>query len=139
MNRLSNQLMKIADELEQLNIDQKLFNCKNKKQAINYIYKKVGHLTTGFFRDDNWSSVTKVFDAINALGCKFNREVKNGGYHDVKSPSGEVTSKYKQYDLTISFVNADDKQIKIIGQLIATAAGDTENWFSRYDMALILN
>ena len=51
----------------------------------------------------------KVFNAINALGCKFNWEVKNGGYHDVKNSYGEVTSKYKQYDLTISFINVQDK------------------------------
>lgn len=139
MDRLSNQLIKIADELEQINIDQKLFNCKTKQNAIRYIYKKVGHLTTGFFHDDNWSNVMKVFNAINALGCKFNWGVKDGGYHDVKNSYGEVTSKYKQYDLTISFINVQDKQIKINGQLIATGAGDTDDWFGRYDMALILS
>lgn len=90
-------------------MDEGLFNCKTKQTAIRYIYKKVNHLTTGFFHDDNWSNVMKVFDNISALGCKFNWEVKNGGYHDVKSPSGEVTSKYKQYDFTISFTNVNDK------------------------------
>lgn len=139
MDRLSKQLILIANEIAKIQIDEGLFNCKTKQAAIRYIYKKVNHLTTGFFHDDNWSNVMKVFDNISALGCNFNWEVKNGGYHDVKNPSGEVTSKYKQYDLTISFTNVNDKQIKIIGQLIATAAGDTEDWFSKYDMALILS
>jgi hypothetical protein len=86
-----------------------LFNCKTKQAAIRYIYKKVNHLTTGFFHDDNWSNVMKVFNNISELGCKFNWEVKNGGYHDVRNTTGEVTSKYKRYDFTISFTNVKDK------------------------------
>lgn len=139
MNNLYNELIKIANAIANEQIDNGLFNCKTKQTAIRYIYKKVNHLISGFFSDDNWSNVMKVFDAINSLGCKFEWEVKNGGYHDVKNSYGEITSKYKQYDLTISFTNVNDKQIKIIGQLIATGAGTIEDIFQKYDIALILN
>lgn len=139
MDNLYNELIKIANTIANEQIDNGLFNCKTKQTAIRYIYKKVNHLISGFFRDDNWSNVMKVFDAINSLGCKFEWEVKNGGYHDVKNSYGEITSKYKQYDLTISFTNVNDKQIKIIGQLIATGAGTIEDIFQKYDIALILN
>lgn len=142
----SNTLMKIAAVIsENNNLDEKLLNAKTKQTAIRYIYKKVNHLITGVFHDDNWSNVMKVFDEIQSLGCQLNWQVKNGGYHDVVNPNGEITSKYKQYDLTISFTNVNNKQIKIKGQLIATAAGDREDWlnkqdmFSKYDMALILS
>ena len=131
--------MKIADAIEKLDdLDEGLFNCKTKQTAIRYIYKRVNHLITGFFHDDNWSNVMKVFKELESLGCQFNWEVKNGGYHDVKGPDGNITSKYKQYDLTISFTNVNGKEIKIGGQLIATAAGNEDDWFSRYDIALIL-
>ena len=115
-------------------MDEGLFNCKTKQAAIRYIYKKVNHLTTGFFHDDNWSNVMKVFDNISALGCNFNWEVKNGGYHDVKNSYGEIISKYKRYDLTMSFTNVKNKEIKIQGQLIATGAGTDQDIFEKYDI-----
>ena len=137
----SNLLLKIANVIsDEKSLDQKLFNSKTKQTAIKYIYKKVDNLITGFFHDSDWQNVIKVFNAIKSLGVDLQWGVKDGGYHDVKDGQGNVTSKYKQYDLQIKFDNCNNKTIVIKGNLIATDASDSEDDpFSRYDIALILN
>ena len=69
---LSDDLIKIAKIVVPYKLDDKLFNCKTKQQAIRYIYNTVSHLITGFFRDDNWSNVMKVFNTIEKTGINFN-------------------------------------------------------------------
>ena len=89
MDKISNELIKIANIINANdNLDEKLFNAKTKQTAIRYIYKTVNHLITGFFHDDNWSNVMKVFDAIKTLGVDLDWSVKDGGYHDVVNPQG---------------------------------------------------
>lgn len=136
----SHLLLKVANIIADNNqLDQHLFNAKTKQTAIRYIYKKVNNLISGFFHDTDWSNITKVFNAIKELGVNLQWDVKDGGYHDVKDSSGNITSKYKQYDLQIKFENCNKKTITIKGHLIATGAGNEDDFFDRYDMALILS
>jgi hypothetical protein len=136
----SKRLLKIAEILRDKQLADKLYNCKNKNTAINFIYKQVEHLIKGFFRDTDWKNVMNVFNAIKALGVDLEWGVKNGGYNEVKDNNGNITSKYKQYDLIIKFTNIDNKEFIIKGHLIATDASDNDQFdFDRYDISLILN
>ena len=44
---------------------------RSKPSAINHIYKKIIPLTKGFFRDESWENVKKVFDAFGQMGIEW--------------------------------------------------------------------
>lgn len=108
-------------------IDQKLFNTKSKQGIKKYIYTITEELTKGRFRDDNWSNVRKVFNAIADAGFEISWGAKNGGY----SPDGTM----KTYQFTINFTNAFGTDFVFEGQLICSFCGPTNNPHSVYDMA----
>lgn len=108
------------------NIDQKLFNTKSKQGIKNHIYKITENLTKGRFRDDNWSNVRKVFDAVEEAGFNINWGAENGGY----SPDGMR----KTYQFTIDFTNAFGTDFTFSGQLICSFCGPMNDPTSVYDM-----
>lgn len=137
---ISKKLLKIAEILKDSNLNNKLFNCKSKQTAINFIYKELDkqNLLKGFFKDTDWKNIMNIFNHIKDLGVDLQWGVKNGGYNEVRDNNGNITSKYKEYNLQIKFKNIDNKEFKIKGVLIATDASDDKD-FSRYDISLILS
>lgn len=137
---ISKKLLKIAEILKDSNLNNKLFNCKSKQTAINFIYKELDkqNLLKGFFKDTDWKNIMNIFNHIKNLGVDLQWGVKNGGYNEVRDNNGNITSKYKEYNLQIKFKNIDNKEFKIKGILIATDASD-DRGFSRYDISLILS
>lgn len=142
MYKIAKELFIIANQVDHFYLDEKLKNIRTKHGAINYIYKKVNPYIKGFFRDSAWENVHKVFNTISNLGVEFvyDTNKENGGDYHVVKHSDEYSSKYKQWNLTISFENKYGTTFKITGRLIATDANDgySKNDFDRYDLSLIL-
>lgn len=143
MYRISRELLSIANQVDHFYLDEKLKNIRSKSGAINYIYRQVNPYIRGFFRDAAWENVNKVFNTIRNLGVDLTVDtdkLKGGDYHEVKH-SGDYVSRYKQWNLEITFTNKFGKEFKITGRLIATDANDgsSANYFDRYDMSLILD
>lgn len=122
----------IAKKLYAETIDQKLYNFKTKSSAINYIYKVVEPYTKGFFRDESWEHLHKVFKVINDLGVDLNWWVEDGGYKK------NDLSQSKVYQLEIQYMNAQGNIISIKGHLTAHAAGSIADVWDRYDMSLVM-
>lgn len=143
MYRISREILSIANQVDHFYLDEKLKNVKTKRGAINYIYKVVNPYTRGFFRDFAWENVNKVFNTIRNLGVDLEVDTdksKGGDYHKVQQSGNHVT-KYKQWNLEITFTNKYDQDFKITGRLIASDASDVGSLhdFERYDMSLILD
>jgi hypothetical protein len=66
----SKKLLKIAEILKDSNLNNKLFNCKSKQTAINFIYKELDkqNLLKGFFKDTDWKNIMNIFNHIKNLG-----------------------------------------------------------------------
>ena len=127
--QIAKELIKLAKHIisnNQNNIDQKLYKMKTKNGIKNYIYHSVDRLVKGHFKDENWSNVKKVFDAISDLGVNLNWYVENGGY------SYDLSSKTYKFD--INFVNFQEKEFQFHGQLICCFCGTVEDPMSTYDM-----
>lgn len=131
--RIAKELIKLAKYIVSNNffnkqniIDPKLYKMKTKNGIKNYISHSIDKLIKGHFKDENWSNVKKVFDAISNLGVNLNWYVENGGYsHDLSS---------KTYKFDISFINFQGKEFQFNGQLICCFCGTVEDPMSTYDM-----
>lgn len=107
----------------------------NKKQFwIRKIYKNTEPLIRGLHKDDNWSSVYKIFDfwKEHLPELDFNITVPDGGYSG-RSENGMPSR--KSYQITVT----TPEGLTIVGQLHCDAAGTIEDPFSAYDMTLLLN
>ena len=122
----------IAKKLYAETLDLKLYNFKTKSSAINYIYKITEQYTRGFFRDESWEHLQKVFKVIQGLGVDINWWVENGGYQK------NDLSQSKVYKLEIQYMNAQGNIISIKGNLTAHAAGSIGDVWDRYDMSLVI-
>ena len=134
-NNIQKKIIKIAKRIISSQVDQKLFNKKTKQNAKNYIYKQVQLLTRGFFRDEDWSNVRKVWEKIESLGVDLDVEVKNGGYFNDRT-TGKIAG--KTYHFNIHFQNIQGKQFDLPGELICSFCGTVDDPMSVYDMAFII-
>ena len=127
--KLAKELIKLAKNLiafDQIELNEKLFKLKSKQGIKNYIHDYVYDITKGHFRDEDWSNVKKVFDRIKQLGVNLNWYVQNGGY--------SLDGMSKTYKFDIDFINKDNKEIKLNGQLVCCFCGPVQDPKSVYDM-----
>lgn len=129
MSYLAHEITRLAQLLSKKR-DQKLFNLKSKSAIKNYIYKVTEPLTKGIFRDENWSNVMRVFNAINDLGVDFDWWVENGGY--------SVDGSRKEYMFRITLVNTQQKKFEIDGCLTCAFCGTVDDPKNAYDMVFQL-
>ena len=109
---------------------------KTVRAAQNYIYDNILPLTKGFFRDEAWENVHKIFHVMSDdIGMNVNFGVRNDNYYQ-HGYSLDRSSKAYQFDA--KFRNFDGKNITINGQIIATFCGTADNPMSKYDMAFQL-
>lgn len=105
-----------------------------KQSWIRKIRKNTEPLIRGLHKDDNWSSVYKVFDFWHKQfpELKIDVSVPDGGYSG-QSENGMPSRKSYQLDVTTP------EGVNIVGQLHCDAAGRIDDPFSLYDMTLLLN
>ena len=107
-------------------------NGKSKQSARNYIYRLVGDLTKGFFKDEDWSNVRKIWTTLDSVGIE-NHLTDN--YYK-KDDNGNLQSKTWHFE--VPFVNNRGKEDKLLGTLNAHFAGSNEDPTDRYDISFII-
>lgn len=132
---ISKELLKITKSLIAKQLDNKLYNTKNKQTAKNIIYRNIENLTKGIFRDQNWSNVRRIWDRLKQLGLDVNVEVKNGGYFNDRY-TGQIAG--KKYYFDFEFSNIEGKLFRFEGELICSFCGTVEDPMSAYDISFII-
>lgn len=107
-------------------------NGRSKQSARNYVYKIVGNLTKGFFKDEDWSNIRKIWDALDANNIE--NELTNNYY--LKDDQGNLQSKTWNFELP--FINNKGNPDKLIGTLNAHFAGSVQDPTDKYDMSFIV-
>lgn len=107
-------------------------NGKAKPSARNYIYRLVGDMTRGFFRDNSWENVSAIWNKLNQNGID-NYVTKAEYVHNERGePSGKV------WHFEIPFVNQRGKNDALIGTLTASFAGSVKDPSDRYDISFVI-
>ena len=105
---------------------------KSKPSARNYVYKLVGKLTKGFFRDSSWENVGAIWGKLNENNIP-NYLIDAKYFHDEKGqPIG------KTWYFEIPFVNNRSNQDKLQGTLNAHFCGSVQDPSDRYDISFII-
>jgi hypothetical protein len=110
--------------------DKSAIDGRSKQSAKNVIYNKITPLTQGFFRDDAWQNVKKIFEAFGQLG--FDWDILGAKY--VGNPPSS-----KKWEFEILFTDNNGKPQKFWGQITAAAAGTDDDPFTPYDLTVIIS
>jgi hypothetical protein len=98
-----------------------------RKETIQrHVLKSISKLTSKLYRDNDWSGVWNLVDAIASLGYKVEVGTKDGGYR--KNSDGQ---QWKEYRVLVSL-----GEIQTEGTLYCNAAGSMQDPFGCYDMSL---
>ena len=103
----------------------------DKTRAISYIYRKVAPLTQGFFSDESWENVHKIFKTFDAMNLDW--------YIDKAEYNGTMPPERKIWYLGIEFTTKMGQRKEIKGYLTAAGAGSKEDPLDRYDITLVLS
>jgi hypothetical protein len=114
------------------NVTANPLNGKSKQSARNYIYRLVGDLTKGFFRDNSWENVSAIWNKLDSNGINANIMGTEYFNNERGEPMG------KRWDFAIDFVNNKEKQDIIKGMLTAHFAGSIQDPSDRYDISFIV-
>ena len=104
-----------------------------KPVAVRKIYKGVGNLTKGFFRDTGWGNISKVWKKFDDMDLDWSITDSEYYKNDEGIPHGKI------WRFEIEFVNKRGRPDKIYGYLTASGAGSKEDPLDRYDMSLVIN
>jgi hypothetical protein len=102
-----------------------------KQTAIKHIYAKISPLSQGFFRDESWENVHKIFKILNEMNLDW--YLTKTEYENAMPP------KYKIWYFEIDFLGNDGRPKKIMGNLTAAGAGSVEYPLDRYDISVVLS
>jgi len=106
---------------------------KSKAMAIKHVYKLVGRSLDGFFRDEYWAPVNKLWKTLGRNGIDF--AIDESKYR--KDSRGVPDS--KKWYFSIRFEDNKGKKKKIHGSVTAAGAGSAEDPLDRYDVTLVLS
>lgn len=95
---------------------------KSKTATKNAIYKIVSPLTRGFFNDESWQNVNRVWKALEADGVVVT--ITDTRYQGFESKTWSFT--------------ADVNGFTFPGYLVASFCGTTEAPTSRYDLCFVI-
>ena len=107
-------------------------NGRSKQSAKNFIYRLVGDMTKGFFKDDAWEGVHAIFDKMRDSGIEVN--MTDAQYH--KDEQGLPSDKTWKFE--IPFMGKNDKPQVLYGVLVASFAGTVQDVMGRYDLSLMV-
>ena len=105
---------------------------KSKQSARTYIYRVVGDLTKGFFQDEDWSNVHKIWNALDNAGIE---NYLTDNYYK-KDDNGNLQSKTWHFE--VPFMNNRGNEDKLLGTLNAHFAGSIKDPTDRYDISFII-
>lgn len=116
-------------------------NGKSKTNASNWVHGKVDKITKGFFSDDYWTPIHKIFKEFHRLrlnwtltGSKYEEEMTT--FNDGSRYSVPIR---KIWTFEISFINNKDKEDTLYGRIVAAGAGPIEDPLARYDVVVVVS
>ena len=111
---------------------------KSKQNARNWIVGKTKNITSGFFRDDYWQPIQKVWKEFDRLGLNWNGT--DNKYHEEEVMFSDGSKHYipvrKTWNFEVRFINNRDKNDVIYGVVTAAGAGPVESPLDKYDVTL---
>jgi hypothetical protein len=113
-------------------MDYKTTTPHTKAQVIKYLYKLIGNTADGFFHDETWEPIHKIFqtfrDANVAYGITDSRYIQN--------VDGVLIAKV--WKLEITFIDKKGTDQTLYGTITAAGAGSVEYPLERYDVTVVL-
>ena len=107
-------------------------NGKSKQSARSFIYRIVGDMTKGFFRDEDWSNVNAIWKRLD----EYNIENNLVGTEYFKDERGELAGKMFKFE--VPFVNNKGREDVLHGTLTAHFAGTVLDPTSVYDISFVI-
>jgi len=107
-------------------------NGKSKQSARNYIYKLVGDMTKGIFRDDAWQNVSAIWNKMDENNIENN--ITKADYF--KDEQGQPMGKTWKFE--VPFTNQKGRQDVLYGTLNAHFSGSVQDPSERYDISFII-
>ena len=105
---------------------------KDKLGAVRYIRKKIDPLTKGFFKDESWEGVNKIWKEFEKMNLNWNTTKAEYSHDNDGTPNG------KTWYFEIQFYDKEGKIKKINGTLRAAGAGSVNDPLDRYDIVVVL-
>ena len=107
-----------------------------KRTLINKIYKKIKPRITGFFRDTDWRSVSKVWKELDKLDLDWygTENYYGAGKYDKTLPPERKTWKFE-----VNFINQNNRADIIYGYLVAAGSGKKDDPLDRYDITVVMS
>jgi len=105
---------------------------KSNQFARNYIYRLVGNLTKGFFRDNSWENVSAIWQRLDENGIENNIEETRYFQDEHGQPMGKI------WKFEVPFTNNKGKEQILHGTLTAHFAGSVKDPSDRYDISFII-
>ena len=105
----------------------------SKPTAVRKLYKILGRSTAGFFSDESWQAVHKVFDLLKQAGVYYTLTRTEYQKNDQGVPSS------KTWWLEVSFLNPAGKEQTIHSYIVAAGAGSVRDPLDRYDLTVVFN
>ena len=120
----------ITEEIVSQLIIENIFDTNNKKTVINRLYKIINPYTKGFFYDESWEGVHKIFKIFEELGFDF---TLNNTEYDHEFPP-----KHKIWYFTLEYTDNNGRKKEINGNLTASGGGSVDDPLERYDISVVL-
>jgi len=113
---------------------------KSKTNAKNWIHGKISSITKGFFHDEYWQPIQKMWKEFEKLGLNWTPESNKYEHEVVTFSDGQKHNipVRKIWEFEIKFINNRDKEDTIYGRMTASGAGPHETPLDRYDVTVTL-
>lgn len=114
---------------------------KSKTNASNWVHGKIRKYTTGFFADEYWNPIQKVFKEFDNLGLNWHST--GARYEEERVTLGDKSSVSvpirKRWTFEIKFLNNRDKDDTLYGNIVASGSGPVESPLDRYDVTITVS
>jgi|TARA_Y100000034_G_scaffold3909_1_gene4639 hypothetical protein len=107
-----------------------------KRSLINKIYKKIKPRITGFFRDNDWRNVSKIWKELDKLDLDW---YGTENYYGVGKYDKTLPPERKTWKFEINFINQNNRSDRIYGYLVAAGSGKKDDPLERYDITVVMS
>jgi len=113
---------------------------KSKTNARNWIQGKIKNITSGFFNDEYWQPIQKLWKEFEKLELNFTPMGSKYEHYGITFSDGQTHNipVRKIWKFEIRFLNNRDKADVIYGTITAAGAGPHEDPLDRYDVTVTL-
>lgn len=99
-----------------------------KVKAARIVNDLMGRYTKGFFSDEDWSPINKIWAAFREANIPY--ELKSANYRQRE----DGTPIAKVWKFEVKFLNENNKPAILYGYITASSAGSVSSPMDRYDL-----